>query len=74
MTKDKVSYIWGNPSQKYYEDIKGMGQREVWQYNRRSDILPVGGTYIEQSLFLYFDGINLTKMSDVKLETVKEEK
>ncbi|MDD4202834.1 MAG: outer membrane protein assembly factor BamE [Candidatus Omnitrophica bacterium] len=73
MTKEEVSYIWGDPTQVYFEDVKDMGNREVWQYNRRSDLIPVGGTFIDKNLYLYFDGKNLTKISDVKLETVENE-
>ncbi|MGB2630154.1 MAG: hypothetical protein WBD24_03845 [Candidatus Omnitrophota bacterium] len=68
MLKDKVVDIYGEP------DIKGtvtsdkwIGTREEWIYWADLSTLPVGAGYLGQDLYIYFDGDNVTNLSNEPL-------
>ncbi len=66
MTKEQVESIWGKPSQiKTVEDKeKWQGAREVWIYHAQYKSIPVDAGYLSNTKKLYFDGNNLTDISD----------
>ena len=68
MTKAQVVERYGEP------DIKSMAfsdewkePREEWVYRGRYSALPVGVGYLTNDLYLYFDGDNLTNISQKPL-------
>ena len=65
MTKDKVKELWGDPDQINYVEDKKMwgGEREEWVYMARS-ALPVDAGYLSRTKRLYFDGENLTNITE----------
>ena len=65
MTKDEVVNFWGEPDYVDYEETEGTEKgREVWTYKARYSRVPVDAGYLSKTRYLYFDGKNLTKISD----------
>ncbi|MGB2662157.1 MAG: hypothetical protein WBD04_07220 [Candidatus Omnitrophota bacterium] len=68
MTQAQVVEIYGDP------DIKGTvtskkwnKPREEWIYRADYSAFPVGAGYLTEDQYLYFDGENLTNISDRSL-------
>lgn len=68
MTKEQVIAQYGDA------DIKNMvisddwsRAREEWVYTGRYTMLPVSAGYLSKDLYLYFDGENLTNISEKSL-------
>ena len=66
MTKDQVESIWGKPDHvgAVENKEKWSSQREVWTYNARYGSIPVDAGYLSKTQKLFFDGENLTEISD----------
>ena len=66
MTKSQVEALWGKPDDiKMVEDKdKWKGTREVWTYRAQYGNVPVDAGYFSKNKKLYFDGNNLTNISD----------
>lgn len=66
MSKAQVESLWGKPSQvKMVEDkAKWQSPREVWIYHAQYSGIPVDAGYLSSNKKLYFDGNNLTEISD----------
>jgi len=66
MTKDQVVDLWGEPDAKRMveESDKWSGPREEWLYRGRYQGLPVDAGYLSKTKKLYFDGDNLTNITD----------
>lgn len=66
MTKDQVVDLWGEPdAKKVTEDSeKWSGAREEWLYRGRYSELPVDAGYLSKTKKLYFDGDNLTNITN----------
>ena len=66
MTKQQVESIWGKPNQIKTVDNKQKwsSPREVWTYTARYGSIPVDAGYLSRTQKLYFDGENLTEISD----------
>lgn len=74
MTKEQVVDLWGEPDNVKYQEIDESGDirsRELWIYKGRYSQIPVDAGYLSKSKYLYFDGKNLAKISEVEL--IKEE-
>jgi hypothetical protein len=75
MTKAEVSSIYGEPD---YKDTvtsdEWTGERDEWFYKARVTPLPVGADYLAEDMFLYFDGVSLTKISKTHLGKVEKKK
>ncbi|MBL7158793.1 MAG: hypothetical protein ISS91_04730 [Candidatus Omnitrophica bacterium] len=65
MTKSRVRDLWGNPDQINEVTQKGRwgGEREEWVYFARSK-LPIDAGYLSKTKKLYFDGENLTNITE----------
>ncbi|MFH1837670.1 MAG: hypothetical protein ABH862_06130 [Candidatus Omnitrophota bacterium] len=80
MTKDKVVSVYGEPDLKRtVVSDEWNAEREEWFYKARYSALPVNAGYLAKDLYLYFDGVSLTTISDKplgkdKLTEIKEEK
>jgi len=66
MTRQRVESLWGKPSEiKMVENKeKWKGSREVWIYRSQYNAIPVDAGYLSKTKKLYFDGENLTEISD----------
>ena len=66
MSKDKVRELWGEPDQinQVKENDRWGGEREEWVYVARYSNLPVNAGYLSKTKKLYFDGNNLTNISE----------
>ena len=65
MAKDQVKELWGDPDYVNYEEAEGSNRaREVWVYKGRYSSVPVDAGYLSKTRHLYFDGNNLTKISE----------
>ena len=66
MTKDRVASLWGKPdSISTVENKQKWSQpREVWAYNAHYGSIPIDAGYLSKTQKLYFDGENLTEISD----------
>lgn len=66
MTKHEVESIWGKPSniEPVEDSGKWSGAREVWTYEANYSTIPVDAGYLSKTKKLYFDGENLTEISD----------
>jgi hypothetical protein len=67
MTKQQVESLWGKPDDiKFVENKqKWQGQREMWIYRAEyGSAIPVDAGYLSKTKKLYFDGQNLTDISD----------
>lgn len=66
MTKNQVESLWGKPdSISTMDDAnKWKGSREVWVYYGRSGSIPIDADYLSKTKKLYFDGENLTNISE----------
>lgn len=66
MTKDQVESLWGKPNDvKTVENKeKWQGTREVWIYRSQYSSIPLDAGYLSKTKKLYFDGENLTDISD----------
>jgi len=65
MEKDQVRALWGEPDSADFEEDKVSGRvQEVWVYNARYSEVPVDAGYLSRTKYLYFDGNNLTRISE----------
>jgi len=68
MTKQQVEVLWGKPNEVKMVENKekwgGGGTREVWVYRSQYNAIPVDAGYLSKTKKLYFDGQNLTDISD----------
>jgi len=66
MTKDKVISVWGKPDEvRTVEDKeKWKGSRELWVYRAQYGAIPVDAGYLSKTKKLYFDGDNLTTITN----------
>ena len=66
MTKYQVESLWGKPDQiNTVENKQKLSTpREVWTYNAHYGSIPVDAGYLSKTQKLYFDGENLTEISD----------
>lgn len=66
MTKGRVESLWGKPD--YVNTVedkkKWSSPREVWTYTARYGSIPVDAGYLSKTQKLYFDGENLTEITD----------
>lgn len=68
MTKDQIKDLWGEPDDIYFEEEGELERaREVWTYRGRYAGVPVDAGYLSKTKYLYFDGKNVTKISDTKV-------
>ena len=66
MTKQQVEALWGKPNDiRFVENKeKWQGTREMWVYAAQYGAIPVDAGYLSKTKKLYFDGNNLTDISD----------
>ena len=66
MTKDRVISLWGKPDNITTTENKQKWStpREVWTYTAHYGSIPVDAGYLSKTQKLYFDGENLTEISD----------
>ncbi len=66
MTKHQVESIWGKPDHvgMVENKQKWSSSREVWTYTAKYGAIPVDAGYLSKTQKLYFDGPNLTEISD----------
>lgn len=66
MTKHQVESLWGKPDDITAAEDKEKwgGSREVWVYRAQYSALAVDAGYLSKTKKLYFDGDNLTNISD----------
>lgn len=66
MTKAQVESLWGTPDEmRTVEDQKRWnGSREMWVYRAQYGGIPVDAGYLSKTKKLYFDGDNLTEISE----------
>lgn len=66
MTKDRVLSLWGKPDEiRTVEDKeKWKGSRELWVYRAQYGAIPVDAGYLSKTKKLYFDGDNLTTITN----------
>lgn len=66
MSKEEVESLWGKPDEvTMAEDReKWKGTREVWIYRAQYSAVPVDAGYLSKTKKLYFDGNNLTNISE----------
>lgn len=66
MSKDQVASIWGRPDHisTVENKQKWSSPREVWTYTAHYGAIPVDAGYLSKTQKLYFDGDNLTEISD----------
>ncbi|MFH1552942.1 MAG: hypothetical protein ABID83_04825 [Candidatus Omnitrophota bacterium] len=68
MTKYQVVSIYGEPKLKStVRSSEWGGPREEWFYSAQYTVLPVNAGYLSEDLYLYFDGENLTNISQKPL-------
>lgn len=65
MSKEEVEMKWGKPDEVRMVDDKAKwpSPREMWVYRAQTGI-PIDAGYLSKTKRLYFDGNNLTDMSD----------
>ena len=65
MSKGKVQELWGIPDQinEVEDKEKWGGKRTEWIYNARTE-LPIDAGYLSKTKRLYFDGENLTNITE----------
>ncbi|MFC1480324.1 hypothetical protein ACFL5Y_02615 [Candidatus Omnitrophota bacterium] len=74
MTKSQVVSIYGEPKIKSTVRSKEWaGPREEWFYSAQYTVLPVNAGYLSEDLYLYFDGENLTNISQKPLGKREQE-
>ena len=67
MSENEVKARYGAPDNKSMVASKQWeGEREEWFYRGRMN-LPIGADYLANDVYLYFDGDNLTNISDKPL-------
>jgi len=66
MTKKQVEALWGKADEiRTVEDKeKWNGARELWIYRAEYGAIPIDAGYLSKTKKLYFDGDNLTNISD----------
>ncbi len=66
MSKHEVESLWGKPDQiqTVENKEKWAGPREMWLYPAQYGSIPVDAGYLSKTKKLYFDGDNLTEISD----------
>lgn len=66
MTKQEVESLWGRPNEITTAEDKErwQGTREVWIYHAQYTNVPVDAGYLSKTKRLYFDGNNLTNITD----------
>jgi len=67
MTKNEVKEILGEPDSiqsKGDSEDKGLTKKEEWVYNKRMKNLPVNYGYLARSMYIYFDGDNVTSVKE----------
>jgi hypothetical protein len=66
MTKQQVESLWGRPDEiRHVENReKWKGMREMWVYRAEYGSIPVDAGYLSKTKKLYFDGPNLTEISE----------
>lgn len=65
MEKNEVRAIWGEPDDIHLETDKMSNRtREVWTYIARYSNVPLDADYLSKTRHVYFDGNNVTKISD----------
>jgi hypothetical protein len=65
MSAAQVRSIYGEPGAKSMVTSKIWGgTREEWFYRARMSAIPLSTGYLGKDLYLYFDGDNLTNISD----------
>ncbi|MBN2453507.1 MAG: hypothetical protein JXB40_04520 [Candidatus Omnitrophica bacterium] len=66
MTKNQVASLWGKPDQVTIVENKEKwsSHREVWIYTAHYGSIPVDAGYLSKTQKLYFDGENLTEISE----------
>lgn len=66
MSRQQVEELWGKPDYVTTAEDKDKwkGSREVWVYSAKYTAIPVDAGYLSKSKKLYFDGDNLTNISD----------
>lgn len=66
MTKDQIISLWGKPDHvtTVENKQKWSAPREVWTYTAHYGSIPVDAGYLSKTQKLYFDGDNLTEISD----------
>lgn len=65
MTKDQVVSVYGEADiTRSVSSDEWKGEREEWFYRGRYSALPINAGYLSSDLYLYFDGENLTNISD----------
>ncbi|HNX90922.1 MAG TPA: hypothetical protein PKY78_07555 [Candidatus Omnitrophota bacterium] len=71
MTKAEVKARYGAPdSDTMVVSDQWEGSREEWFYRGRMD-LPIGADYLANDVYLYFDGNNLTNISEKPMGKAK---
>lgn len=66
MSKEEVESLWGKPDDitAVQDKEKWKETREVWVYRAQYTAVPVDAGYLSKTKKLYFDGNNLTNISD----------
>ena len=66
MTKQQVEELWGKPSdiRMVENKEKWSAPREMWTYRSQYNAIPVDAGYLSKTKKLYFDGENLTDISE----------
>ena len=66
MTKEEVESLWGKPDEvRTVEDKeRWAGPREMWVYRAQYGAIPIDAGYLSKTKKLYFDGENLTEISE----------
>lgn len=66
MTKAEVKELWGEPDQvnQVKDDERWGGEREEWVYVGSYSDIPVQSGYLFKTRKLYFDGENLTNITE----------
>ena len=68
-TKEQVLSLWGEPDSKsIVKSDKWSREREEWVYVGRYNQIPISAGYLSKTKYLYFDGDNLTNISDKRIE------
>ena len=66
MTKKQVESLWDKPDEikKVENRKKWKGHREMWVYRANYTGIPIDAGYLSKTKKLYFDGDNLTEISE----------
>ncbi len=73
MMKEEVISLYGEPDSKQtVSSDEWKEPREEWVYRGRYPVLPISPGYLSKDLYLYFDGENLTNISNKSLGTAKK--